>query len=234
MGSPPVPLWHHHPVPPHIRWELGPGTRRELMCNDFGNHIPYRAYLEAFRHLKLPLLSPGPESAPNLEPRDEIWPTELAPVIRALDGGVELVQLRWGLAASRPKAPVVINMRAEGRNFTRGRCLVPASHYYEFTGTKRPKTRWRVQRVDGEWFCFAGLGGRGRTSDGTDVEAFTLLTVTPGPDLAPYHDRQPVVLPREIWTAWLDPAQPAQTLLKPAAPGVLRVTEAPREVAARA
>jgi putative SOS response-associated peptidase YedK len=202
------------------------------MCNDYGNHVPYTAYLEAFRHLDMPLLSPGPDTAPNLEPRDEIWPTELAPVVRAFDRGVELVQLRWGLAPGRPKAPVVINMRAEGRNFARGRCLVPASHYYEFTGTKSPKTRWRIQRVDGEWFCFAGLAGRGRTPEGADVEAFALLTVKPGPDVAAYHDRQPVVLPRETWTLWLDASQPAQTLLKPAPTGSLRVTEAPRERAA--
>jgi len=202
------------------------------MCNDYGNHVSYTAYLEAFRHLEMPLLSPGPETAPNLEPRDEIWPTDLAPVIRALDRGVELIQLRWGLTPGRPKAPVVINMRAEGRNFTRGRCLVPASHYYEFTGTKSPKTRWRIQRVDGDWFCFAGLTGRGRTPDGVNVEAFALLTVKPGPDVAAYHDRQPVVLPREIWSAWLSASQPAQTLLKPAPAGSLRVTEAPREKAA--
>ena len=202
------------------------------MCNDYGNHVPYSAYLKAFSHLNMPLLSPGPEAAPNLEPRDEIWPTDPAPVIRARDHGVELVQLRWGLAPSRPKAPVVINMRAEGRNFTRGRCLVPASHYYEFTGTKSPKTRWRIQRVDGEWFCFAGLTGRGRTADGADVEAFALLTVKPGADVAAYHDRQPVVLPREIWTTWLDASQPAQPLLKPTPMGSLQVTEAPRERAA--
>jgi putative SOS response-associated peptidase YedK len=201
------------------------------MCNDYGNHIPYRAYVETFSHLKLPLLSPGPEAAPNLESRDEIWPSELAPVIRPVDGGVELVQLHWGLAPSRPKAPLVINMRAEHRNFTRGRCLVPASHYYEFTGAKSPKTRWRIARSDGDWFCFAGVAGRGRVADGTDAGAFALLTVAPGPDLAPYHDRQPVVLPRESWSAWLDPAHQAQEFLKPAPEGLLNVTEAPREKA---
>jgi putative SOS response-associated peptidase YedK len=40
------------------------------------------------------------------------------------------------------------------------------------------------------------------------------------------------VLPRESWTAWLNASQPAQTLLKPAPVGSLRVAEAPRERAA--
>lgn len=29
------------------------------MCNDYGNRIPYSAYLEAFSHLKIQLGSPG-------------------------------------------------------------------------------------------------------------------------------------------------------------------------------
>ncbi|MEO9213806.1 MAG: SOS response-associated peptidase family protein, partial [Caulobacteraceae bacterium] len=122
------------------------------MCNDYGNRIPYRDYAEAFSQLKIPLVFPKPDAAPNLEPRDEIWPTELAPVIRPVTGGVELVQLPWGLAPSNPKGRAVINMRSEGRSFARGRCLVPASHYYEFTGTKSPKTRWRFARMDEDWF----------------------------------------------------------------------------------
>ena len=53
------------------------------MCNDYGNHIPYSAYLEAFSHLNIRLFAPG--GVPNLEARDDIWPTDVAPVIRAND-----------------------------------------------------------------------------------------------------------------------------------------------------
>ena len=200
------------------------------MCNDFGNTIPYSAYVEAFSHIWLPLVSPSPASAPNLEPREEIWPTDPAPVIRPTEGGVELVQLRWGLAPARPKAPAVINLRGEGRNFAKGRVLVPASHFFEFTGAKSPKTRWRFTRTGEDWFCFAGLIGRGEGPDGEPVEAFTLLTCPPGPDVAPYHDRQPVVLDRADWAAWLDGSRP--DLVKPSPPGSLTVVQAPREPAA--
>ena len=62
------------------------------MCNDYGNRIPYSAYLEAFSHLKIRLFTPG--GAPNLEPRDDIWPTDVAPIIRANEDGAELIQLR--------------------------------------------------------------------------------------------------------------------------------------------
>ncbi|MFL5332185.1 MAG: SOS response-associated peptidase [Geminicoccaceae bacterium] len=197
------------------------------MCNDFGNRVSYRTYVEEFSHLKLPVVFPASDAAPNLEPRDEIWPTELAPVIRPAEGGVELVQVRWGLRPSRPKAPVVINMRGEGRAFTRGRCLVPASHYYEFTGNKSPKTRWRFTRVGEDWFCFAGLLGSADGENGV-VEAFSLLTAPAGPDVAPYHNRQPVILDHENWAAWLDASQPAKDLLKPSPAGSLQVVEDPR------
>jgi putative SOS response-associated peptidase YedK len=34
--------------------------------------------------------------------------------------------------------------------------------------------------------------------------AFTLLTTEPGPDVAPIHNRQMVVLERVNWSAWLE------------------------------
>ena len=100
------------------------------MCNDYGNRIPYSAYIEAFSQLKVRVAVPG--GAPNLEPRDDIWPTDVAPIIRSHEDGVELIQLRWGFPAARPKGPPVINMRSEGRRFPCGRCLVPASHFYDW------------------------------------------------------------------------------------------------------
>jgi putative SOS response-associated peptidase YedK len=197
------------------------------MCNDYGNRVSYRAYVEEFSQIRLPVVFPKPDAAPNLEPRDEIWPTELAPIIRPAEAGVELVQLRWGLAPGRPKARAVINMRSEGRTFPRNRCLVPASHYYEFTGATSPKTRWRFTCIGQEWFCFAGLIGRGESAEGP-VDAFTLLTCEPGPDVAPIHNRQPVILERPHWAAWLTGSGATTELLKPSAAGTLAAVRAPR------
>lgn len=111
------------------------------MCNDYGNRVSYRDYVEAFSEIRLPLIVP--DAAPNLEPRDDIWPTETAPVFRRHGDGVELAQLRWGFPPGRAKAAPVINFRSEGRRFAHGRCLVPASHFFEFSGTKSPKSKWR-------------------------------------------------------------------------------------------
>jgi hypothetical protein len=49
------------------------------MCNRYANRISYRGYLGKFSETRLPLLSPLPDHAPNLEPRDNIFPTEPVP-----------------------------------------------------------------------------------------------------------------------------------------------------------
>lgn len=170
------------------------------MCNDYGNHIPYDDYLQAFSQTRIPVK--WPTSAPNLQSRADIWPTDTAPVIRRLEDGTnEFTQLRWGFPPAKPKGAPVINFRSEGRRFPKGRCLVPASHFFEFTGTKSPKSKWRFTKAGEDWFCFAGLW---RPMPDGAGEAFTLLTTEPGPDVAPIHNRQMVVLERQAWQAWLN------------------------------
>ena len=45
---------------------------------------------------------------------------DAAPIVRPVGEGCEILQLRWGLVAERPKAPPVINFRSEGRRFANG------------------------------------------------------------------------------------------------------------------
>jgi putative SOS response-associated peptidase YedK len=52
-----------------------------------------------------------------------------------------------------------------------------------------------------------------------------MLTAPPGPDVAPYHTRQVVVLPPVEGLRWLDPAVPAQAVLKPLPAGSLAVEQ---------
>lgn len=193
--------------------------RRFLMCNDYANHIPYSAYVDAF-HDQGVELHPAGGAIPNLEPRDDIWPTDPAPVIRSAEDGAELAQLRWGFPPTRPKGAPVINMRSEGRRFHHGRCLVPASWFYEFTGSKSPKSKWRFIRADGGWMGIAGLW---RPTD--DGGRFTMLTCAPGPDIAPIHNRQVVVLDSADWRRWLDPAAAPEDLLRPSSAGTFTVEQ---------
>lgn len=190
------------------------------VCNDYGNRVPFSVRVDAFASVGLPVLLP--DAAPNLEPRDDIWPTETAPILRRHGHGVELAQLRWGFAAGRPTAPPVINFRSEGRRFANGRCLVPASHFFEFTGTRSPKSKWKFTKAGEDWFCFAGLW---RPANDAVAASFTLLTTEPGADVAPIHNRQMVVLERCDWAAWLDPSRPEAELLRPLPAGSLAVEQ---------
>ncbi|HEX8232471.1 MAG TPA: SOS response-associated peptidase [Caulobacteraceae bacterium] len=192
------------------------------MCNSYAATLGYREYVEAFSHTRFPLRWPAPHAAPNLEPRDPVRPTDPAPIIRAREDGVELAQLKWGFRPPAPKRPPVINFRSEGRRFGSNRCLIPASHFYEYTGEKYPKTRWKLTLNGEPWLCFAGLW---RPAEGDWPESFTMLTTGPGPDIAPYHDRQPVVLARKDWITWLDPAADTAGLLRPMEAGMLLVVQ---------
>ncbi|MFZ0116441.1 MAG: SOS response-associated peptidase family protein, partial [Xanthobacteraceae bacterium] len=53
----------------------------------------------------------------------------------------------------------------------------------------------------------------------------TMLTTQPGPDVAPYHDRQVVVLRPPDWSAWLNLSRPEAELLRPLEPGALEVKQ---------
>src|SRR5581483_7544089 len=182
------------------------------------NNIPYSDYLKAFGRAGVQV--EWPAAAPNLEPRNDIWPIDPAPVIRSLPSrGNEFAVLRWGFPPARPKAGPVINFRSEGRRFPAGRCLVPASHFFEFTGKTSPKQKWKFTKTGEDWFCFAGLWRP--LPDGS--AAFTLLTTEPGPDVAPIHNRQMVVLEQGDWAAWLDETGNETVLLKALSAGRLQV-----------
>jgi putative SOS response-associated peptidase YedK len=52
---------------------------------------------------------------------------------------------------------------------------------------------------------------------------FTMLTMEPGPDVAPYHNRQIAVLRPGDWAAWLFLTKPEAELLRPMPAGSLDV-----------
>jgi putative SOS response-associated peptidase YedK len=55
--------------------------------------------------------------------------------------------------------------------------------------------------------------------------ARSVLTMPPGPDIAPYHDRQIAILDRADWAAWLDPSISAKAILKALPAGSLAVEQ---------
>ena len=185
------------------------------MCNEFRFKADLTQLTDEFSQLGLPLHWAG--GAPNLEPRDSIRPTDPAAIIVGSPDGAELKQLRWGFA--QPKGGPLINFRSDGRRFPTGRCLIPADGFYEFTADKaapktQKKSKWLFTAADSDLFCIGGL---------VRDDRFTMLTREPGPDIAPYHNRQIVIVPRPQWAAWLGPAPDVEIPALPA--GSLNVVQ---------
>ncbi len=192
------------------------------MCNNYRLEVDVASIADDFADLKIKVRFP--EGTPNVAAREDIKISDTAPIVRSVDGergAGELVNRRWSWPA--PGGKPVYNFRAESRRFDSGRCLILADGFYEFTepmpGQKR-KTKWLFTLAGHDWFCIAGIW-RAAPQVG---EAFTMLTVEPGKDIAPYHSRQIVPLPRERWADWLDPAVPAGELLRSLPKGSLTVS----------
>jgi len=191
------------------------------MCNDYRNRKSARRLSEEFSHIKVPLRFV--DGIPNIEPRDDIRITDRAPVILPDGDGAKLAMMRWSWPS--PKGAPVFNFRSENRTFEREkRCLIPADGFYEFTASAdakaKRKDKWLFTMKDHDLFGIAGIW---RASAANGEDAWTMLTCPPGPDVAPYHDRQVVVLSPARWRSWLSGEAPEKEILVPSLAGTLMV-----------
>jgi putative SOS response-associated peptidase YedK len=151
-------------------------------------------------------------------------PTDPVPAVLpgAQPGSRQLDLLSWGLVppwadvrsgAGRINARVeaVVDRPSFRRAVRSRRALLPADGWYEWVrdpaGRKLPHL---VRPADGGLLVFAGLYERARRPDGTSLRTCSILT---GPAPAPLtwlHERAPLILPPELWAAWLDPTLDAQ------------------------
>ena len=192
------------------------------MCNDYEQHVSHAEYRKAIEALELTSAS-ADEAALLLA--DDIRIGDSGPVLRAKGNGVELVAMRFGFPPPRPKAGPIFNFKSDGRNFAESRrCVIVLSGFFEFTGSKYPKTKHRFALKDSPVMGIAGLW----SEDEDGSLSFTMLTTAPGPDIAPIHDRQVCVLRSEDWAAWLFLTRPQEDLLQPMPEGTL-VVEVVRE-----
>ncbi len=184
------------------------------MCNEFQMLVPFDAVIETFNRTGDELVFPG--GMPNVGPMASIRIGDRFPIVTLGAEGPQLATTPW--AWRSPQGPPVFNFRSDGRSFASSlRCLIPADGFFEFTapetGQKR-KTKWRFTLAGQPFFWIAGLVKAG---------AFAMLTTEPGPDIAPYHDRQIVVLRPEEGAAWLHLLKPEPDLLRALPAGSLDV-----------
>jgi putative SOS response-associated peptidase YedK len=186
------------------------------MCNAYEQQVTHAQYRQAIEALDL-----ASSSSEALDTSGEIRIGDAGPVLRAAGNGVELVLMRFGWPAPRPRAGPVFNFKSDKRSFADSRrCVIVLSGFFEFTGTKYPKAKHRFSLKGSPIMGIAGLW----SEDEAGALSFTMLTTAPGADIEPYHDRQVCVLAPADWAHWLFLTRPEAELLKPLPAGTLEVT----------
>ena len=197
------------------------------MCGRYASSRDARDLQSAFQ------VEDPPEEV--LPPSWNVAPTDPVYAVLERDGTRRLRVLRWGLVPSWAKdakgAARMINARRETvaekpafrAAYARRRCLVPADGYYEWQADGTRKQPWFLTPRDGSPLAMAGLYEVWSAPDGARLWTCTVLTTEAADDLGHIHDRTPLVVPREDWARWLDPARedPGDGLLVPAVGGAL-------------
>ena len=154
------------------------------------------------------------DSIPDWQPRYNIAPSQLVPVITSKNAR-QLSFLKWGLVPSWAKDAAVgskmINARAETAAekpsfraaFKHRRCLIPADGFFEWQGSR--KTPMYIYLENRTLFAFAGLWESRVNSDGSRLETCTILTTEANELIRPLHHRMAVILAPENYDVWLSP-----------------------------
>lgn len=200
------------------------------MCGRYASTLPPEMMVELFKLLK----------SIDVVPRFNIAPTQPVVGIWEAEGRREPHFARWGLVPGWVKDPrefpLLVNARAEGMEskpafrdaLKHGRCIVPASGYYEWhTGTDKRKQPYYITRADGKPMALAALYATWSGPNGEEVDSLATITVAANPQLSVIHDRMPaILLDEEAQDAWLNVrevrAKEAAQLALPLEDGVLQ------------
>ncbi len=198
------------------------------MCGRYSLAAPSAAQLRA----RFPI---GESIA--VQPHYNVAPgSDVMTVTTGRDGAPRGELLRWGLVPSWAKDSSggfkMINARAETlldraafrKPFERFRCLIPADGFYEWQPVpgERRKQPIRITRSDGQLFAFAGLWSVWHRGEPEELRTCTIITTAANSQIAPIHDRMPVILPASAESRWLahdTPLPELQGLLDGLSPG---------------
>lgn len=159
----------------------------------------------------------------NPLPNYNIAPTHMCPIVTG-DDRSHIQLYRWGLIPFWAKDIKVgyrmINARIETikekntykNAFSRRRCLVPLDGFYEWKKEGTEKQPYRIQTLDQEIFCMAGMWESWKSPEGELIYSFTIITTPPNEFMSSIHDRMPAILPKELEEVWIDPGLPTKDL----------------------
>lgn len=147
----------------------------------------------------------------------EIFPGDNVPVLVSAEDGLAARAMLWGFPRW-DKRGLVFNARAETalvkpifRKALRSRrVVVPTTGFYEWKAVPGLKKKEKyLFRPAGEAMLYLAAFAEDLAPPRPGVaECFTILTTEANADMAPYHDRMPVLLRREEREAWIKGERP--------------------------
>lgn len=105
----------------------------------------------------------------------------------------------------------------------RRRCLVLADSFYEWRKEGKQKVPFRISPADDSLLVMAGIWDTWYDGDYA-VKTFSIITAPPNKEVAPLHNRMPMVFhSAELWERWLDELEVDEVLelLQPPPDGIL-------------
>ena len=133
-------------------------------------------------------------------------------------GQRQLVGFSWGFVprwAKDLEGPKPINARSDTvfdkpmfrDAIRRRRCLIPADGFYEWRRVGSRKQPYYFRMADGKPFALGGIWEtwteRRGEEEGYTVHTCAILTTAANGMMAPIHDRMPVIIAPEDYSAWL-------------------------------
>jgi len=179
------------------------------MCGRFNLIATAEQVIGAFQ-LQRP---PRYESSYNIHPGQKILN-----IVQLEDKSHKAVNLLWGLIPSWSKDTKIsghlINARVETVNekpsfraaYKQRRCLIPATGFYEWRKLDDGKQAYHIFRQDRQLFAFAGLWEYWE-HDAETIYSCTIITTAANALMRPIHERMPIIIARQNYSAWLDKRQ---------------------------
>lgn len=156
---------------------------------------------------------------PNtLQARYNIAPGQDIPVVTNT-GTNKLEHFRWGLIPSWARDPKVgvrmINARCETLSqkpsfsiaYKKHRCLIISDGFYEWKQdpTSKTKTPIYIRMKSEKPFAFAGLWAIWSKQNENPIFSCSIITTNPNQLMKKFHNRMPVIIPKESYDRWLSP-----------------------------
>lgn len=156
----------------------------------------------------------------HAESKYNVCPGTYRPVMHVEDGDLFIDDLHWGYksawADASGKLPMSVNTRLENIQnrywkplLKKGRAIVPANGWFEWTGPKGDRQPWHIHRKDRAPLYLAALASFKPESEVKTLHAFTIITADAQGGVIDGQDRRPLVLTAEDAAVWLDPDMPA-------------------------